>query len=138
MDLDRCAPPKPARGSHTLEKEAREAKAHAHEIKVKAEAKRRDSWTCRWPEKHVCRKGLEAAHLVDASLGGAMDTFNLISLCGWIHRRGPQSVHGKQLKVEPRDARRGADGPCSFWKQDEAGQFYMVAQERAIGIVERD
>ena len=133
--------PKPARGSYTLAREAAEAEATELEIAVKKVVKARDG-KCRWPQKHKCRKGLECAHLKDASLGGEIATFNLILLCGWLHRRGPESIHSKDLKIEPL-TERGADGPCAFfvkiYSETRLGEYRWrcVARERAVGIVER-
>jgi hypothetical protein len=115
---------KPARGSLILAREKAEAEADRIEREEKGKAKKRDG-RCRWPEKHICRGGaLEAAHIEDASLGGPMDAKNLITVCQWIHRRGPESIHGKQLKVEPRQsAAHGArcpsgDRPASSMRSD--------------------
>jgi hypothetical protein len=134
---------KPMRGSSLLAREQAAAEAETIERREKGLAKKRDG-RCRWPEKHVCRGGpLEAAHVKDASLGGVMEAANLVTVCPWLHRRGPASIHGKQLKVEPETA-RGAWGPLSFWKQtgefDALGQpiYFMVARERAPFILERD
>lgn len=125
---------KPARGSLVLEREAAQAEALTVERREKGLAKKRDG-RCRWPEKHVCRGGeLEAAHVEDASTGGPMVAWNLVTCCPWIHRRGPESIHGKQLKVEA-ETERGAWGALSFWRQtgqfDDLGQptYYLVARE---------
>lgn len=128
--------PKPQRGQRVLDKEAHDAELDAIEKREKGKAKKRDMG-CRWPEKHKCRGGLEAAHIRDASLGGEMASRNLIVLCAWLHRRGPVSIHGKQLRIEPETA-RGADGPCAFYQQGVDGRFYLVARETAIRQVERD
>jgi hypothetical protein len=92
---------------------------------------------CRWPEPHRCRFGLESAHIKDASLCGPMVPENLVTVCGWIHRRGPESIHGKQLKIEPETA-RGARGPLSFWRQGDDGKYHMIARESRPGQIERD
>lgn len=134
---------RPLRGQRILDKEEAEAEALELERIQKGLTKRRDG-RCRWPEKHTCRGGeLEAAHIQDASTGGEMDAANLVTVCPWIHRRGPESIHGKQLKVEKETA-RGAWGPLSFWRQtgdfDELGQptYYLVARETAPFRLERD
>lgn len=134
---------KPARGSLLLARAEQAAKAATLERKEKAAAKKRDG-RCRWPEKHTCLGGeLEAAHVVDASRGGEMHRRNLVTLCPFLHRRGPQSVHGKQLKMEA-ETERLADGPLSFWRQtgecDALGQptYYLVAREIAPFRLERD
>lgn len=134
---------KPARGSAILAREEAEAVAVKKEREQKGAAKKRDG-RCRWPEPHKCRGGeLEAAHIQDASLGGAMDAANLLTCCPWIHRRGPESIHGKQLKVEA-ETERGAWGPLSFWRQtgefDDLGQptYYLIRRETAPFVYERD
>jgi hypothetical protein len=134
---------KPARGSAILDREDAAAKAEAIERREKTAAKKRDG-RCRWPEKHTCRGGaLEAAHIKDASLMGPMEAANLVTVCPWIHRRGPESIHGKQLKVEAETA-RGAYGPLSFWRQtrefDALGQpvYFLIAREIAPFRYERD
>lgn len=128
--------PKPQRGTRVLDREEAQAAALKLERQEKGKAKKRDG-RCRWPEAHKCRFDLEAAHIVDASLGGPMDAENLVTLCGWIHRRGPESIHGKQLRIEKETA-RGAWGPLSFWKQDAAGVWFMVRRETAPFRYERD
>jgi hypothetical protein len=134
---------KPSRGQRILDKEDADARALKREREQKGLAKKRDG-RCRWPEAHKCRGGeLEAAHILDASLGGPMAAENLVTVCPWIHRRGPESIHKKQLKVD-KETERGADGPLSFWKQtgefDELGQptYFLVAREIAPFRYERD
>lgn len=128
---------KPLRGTRVLEREAEQAAALIHERRVKAAVKARDG-RCRWPEKHKCRGGLECAHVVDASLGGSMSTENLVLLCSWTHRRGPESIHGKQLKIT-HESPDGIDPPWfAFWKQDHYGEYYLVARETAPFQYERD
>jgi hypothetical protein len=132
---------KAPRGSSTLKKEKAEKDATAEEILVKKDVKARDV-KCRWPVKHKCRGGLECAHLVDISRGGAMTTGNLILLCKWTHRTGPQSVHGKDLRIEPLTD-RGADGPCAFYQrfyiETRAGDYRerCVGRESAPGRLEK-
>lgn len=137
-DQGRCAPQKPQRGSAILARDKADAERKQHEREVADAVKKRDGYKCRWPEAHKCRGGvLEAAHLRDKGMGGdhGIRTFtaNEITFCPWIHRRGPESIHGKQLKVEPETAGAGANGPCSFWKKDDAGEWFMVARELHIG-----
>lgn len=119
-----------------LDKEDDDARYLLLERKVKAAVRKRDG-RCRWPEKHKCRCGLEAAHIRDASLGGELSTENLVLLCGFLHRRGPESIHQKQLRIDP-ETERGADGALSFWRKGEDGVFYLVARETSPGVVERD
>ncbi len=128
--------PKPARGTAILAREKKAAEARAIEKEQKGLAKARDV-RCRWPEAHKCRGEMEAAHILDASLGGPMDAANLVLLCSWIHRRGPESIHGKQLRIEC-EGDAGAWGPLSFWKQDAAGEYFLVAREIRRGEIEKD
>ena len=119
--------PKPQRGSLILEREQRKAEAKVLERVEKKAAKKRDG-KCRWPERHVCRGPLEAAHIKDASLGGEMDRKNLVTLCSFMHRQGPESIHGKQLKVEC-ETPEGANGPLAFYRQTLDGSYYCVRRE---------
>jgi hypothetical protein len=135
---------KPERGAAILAREKADAERKAHEAEIAKEVKTRDGFKCRWPERHKCRGGaLEAAHIVDKSLGGETSTENELAVCPWIHRRGPESIHGKQLKVE-KETPLGANGCLSFWRQtgeyDALGQpiYYCVARERQPGVLEKD
>lgn len=126
---------KSPRGTYVLEREAKRSEARSTEKREKAAARKRDG-KCRWPLKHFCRGGLESAHLRDASLGGEMIRSNLITLCAWLHRNGPESIHGKQLRIDAITS-AGADGPCAFW-QRLGNRWHLMAQERSVGVVERD
>lgn len=134
---------KPKRGAAILEREKADAEREAHEREIAKAVKVRDGYKCRWPEKHKCRGGLESAHIIDKSLGGPTSTENELAVCAWIHRRGPASIHGKELRVD-KESGLGADGPLSFWRQtgeyDALGQpiYYCVARERSPGVVEKD
>jgi hypothetical protein len=136
--------PKPKRGAGILQREKDDAERKAHEDKIAKAVKTRDGHKCRWPEAHKCRGGvLEAAHIEDKSLRGPTCTENEVTLCPWIHRRGPESIHGKELKIE-KETDRGADGALSFWRQtgdyDELGQpvYTLVAREVRPFQYERD
>lgn len=128
--------PKPLRGEHVLEREDQRAKDRKAEAVAKTKAKVEDNFTCRWPEKHICRGLLEGAHLKDKSLGGEDVPENLITLCSWIHRRGPESIHGKQLRIEP-ETPRGARGPCSFWRHGYLDGWICVGVELRIGVLRK-
>jgi hypothetical protein len=135
---------KPKRGTAILERAKADSERKAREAEVAKLVKARDGFKCRWPEKHVCRGGpLEAAHIEDKSRMGETSTQNEVTLCPWLHRRGPESIHGKELKIEV-ETPLGADGPLSFWRQtgeyDALGQpvYYCVARERSVGVVEKD
>jgi hypothetical protein len=127
-DLSPNALAKPARGTSLLERHQRKLDAAAIEKREKAAVKAWAGHRCRWPEKHTCLGGLDAAHLVDASLGGAMERTNLVTLCAWIHRRGPESIHGKQLRMEAETA-LGSYGAMAFYRRGEDGTFYCVGRE---------
>jgi hypothetical protein len=137
---------KPKRGSGTLAREKADAEREAHEREIAKQVKARDG-RCRWPEKHRCRGPLEAAHIEDKKMGGdhglRTETANEVSVCRWIHRSGPATIHSKDLRVDKETA-RGADGPLSFWRQtgeyDALGQpvYYCIAREVQRGIVEKD
>jgi hypothetical protein len=116
---------KPPRGTHRLEREKQQAKDRAEDDAAKKAAKVRDGFRCRWPEAHKCRGPLEGAHLKDKSLLGENVRSNIVPLCRWMHRKGPESIHGKQLRIEA-ETERGADGPLSFWRQD--GRFDALGQ----------
>lgn len=133
---------KPTRGAAMLQREKDDADRKAVEVEVAKAVKERDK-KCRWPERHKCRGALEAAHIIDKSKGGDTATRNELALCAWIHRRGPESVHGKQLRVDC-ETPQGADGALSFWRQtgeyDALGQpvYHCVAREVQRGVLERD
>ena len=97
MDTSQLAYPKPQKGSRLLEREREKSAAKAHTLAVGKAVKARDGH-CRWPEDHKCRGGLEAAHIDDKKMGGdhglLTNTANEVTLCAWIHRRGPESLHG--------------------------------------------
>lgn len=136
------------KGAYLVKREQRKLDAKALEKREKAKARKRDG-RCRWPEAHKCLGGLEAAHIVHASLGGAMAAENLITLCAWVHRRGPETQQYGDLKVEKETA-AGANGPLSFWRKlsfgerhslargGTVGEFYLVAREIAPFRYERD
>lgn len=126
------AQPKPPRGQHVLDREAARADYEAKLDAAKKAAKKRDGFVCRWPEVHKCRGLLEGAHLVDASLGGLPERKNIVTLCAWIHRRGPASIHGKQLHLEVETADE-ADGPLAFYRDG-----LCVGVETAVGVLRKN
>lgn len=144
-DLVPGALQKPRRGSLALEREERSAVRLAKEDAAKWAAKARDFHRCRWPEAHKCKGFLEGAHLVPKGMGGDPSLLRtsragIVTLCAWIHRRGPETLEHHELKIEP-ETPAGADGPLSFWRRrDEAGSstYHLVARERSIGVIERD
>lgn len=136
-----CPQPKPAKGSARLEREKAHAELKAAEDAIIAEAKKRDG-RCRWPEAHRCRGPLDGAHVFQhRGMGGnpAGDRTTveaILTVCRWIHRSGPESIDGKQLKVEALSA-DGCNGALSFWRDTERG-WHCVATERMPFAYERD
>jgi hypothetical protein len=134
--------PKPQRGSWKLEREQRKSGNDAEELAAKKAAKAQDG-RCRWPERHKCRGGLEGAHVIDKSRGGANAPENILTLCAWIHRSGPESIHSKDLAVQPL-TKLGTRGPCAFyrrvWSETKRGEFSLkcIGREVSIGIMERE
>lgn len=126
---------KPPRGQHKLDRELEKAHAKVIERVEKKKAKKRDG-RCRWPEKHKCIGRLEAAHIVHASLGGEMHHTNLVTLCMWLHKDGPETQQYGQLRIDKETA-AGANGALSFWRKRD-GQWHLVAREIAPFYYERD
>jgi hypothetical protein len=122
-----------------LERHARKREHSSHEDFIKREAKRRDRMECRWPrcEFRKVVQPIDGAHVFQAKgMGGdprhvRTERKHVMALCRLHHKA--QEKH--DLEVEPLTPDL-ADGPCMFW--DNRGQRYMVAQERAIGILDRD
>lgn len=138
-DLEPGALAKPAKGSYTLKRDKARNDDDAKLEKAAKAAKARDHNRCRWPERHKCRGGLEAAHLKDKSRGGDNSTENLFTICAWLHRLGPETIHSKDLVIDPL-TNRGADGICNFLRRDwgnTAKPWELVGRERAIGLLER-
>jgi len=134
--------PKPPRGAYVLEREDKRSKIEKAEDEAKRRAKARDLFSCRWPEAHKCRGLLEGAHIFrDKGMGGdhgtVSDTWNLMALCAWMHRKGPVSIHGKQIKVEA-ETEDGADGPCAFYRKDERDEWVCVGVEIAVGVLRKN
>lgn len=134
----RGAQPKPVKGASHVARVRRRKADEAEERAHKVTARARDGFACRWPgcDCRARRDRLEVAHLVSKSRGGSNDTAKLVTLCRSRHQGRP-SLHSGELRIEPLTA-AGANGPLAFWSTDELGRWWMVAQERAVGIVERD
>ncbi len=135
--------PKPLRGSLVFEREDRKRAIREAEQLAKRMAKVRDGWQCRWPGAHLCKGVVEVAHIFeDKKMGGDHGrlsvTAQLMTLCSFAHRRGPQSVHGKTFKVEP-ETPRGADGACAFYRRETLlHEWVCVGVEVAIGVLRKD
>lgn len=116
---ERCAKPKPFKGSHFLTRKAKKAEIRRFEETEKAAVRVRDR-VCRWPGCKENGKGirLEVAHLNDKGIGGdhseRSSRDQMILLCYW-HHQGPESLHSKDLKIEA-TTNDGTAGPCAFYE----------------------
>jgi hypothetical protein len=137
-NLSRDALQKPPRGSGRLARKARRADLEKAISDAIADAKRRDR-RCRWPVRHDCGDWLEGAHIKDKSTHPELadDSGNIVTVCARIPRLGPESIHGKQLRVETCGP-DGSWGPLSFWKQTMFRGYYLVKLESAPFTYERD
>lgn len=112
---------------------------------VKADAKARDGYRCRWPHCEYTRVTdvIEAAHIAAAGMGGDPKLVrttrdNLVAVCDMHHRRAPQNMHNGGLKVEPLTT-DGTDGPCAFSRWDaERREYFIVGEEVEPRILLRD
>jgi hypothetical protein len=131
--LDRCAQPKPSKGSALLARKQARAELDAFEKTEKAKVRKRDR-TCRWPGCDCGRLKLrlEVAHVVAKSLGGSSHADNLILLC-FIKHQGVPSLHSGDLKIEPRTS-AGTNGPCDFYVRTESGRMEIAFSETARGV----
>lgn len=68
-------------------------------------------------------------HIVYRSAGGPDTTQNLALLCARCH----WDEHQHRLRVEG-----DADDKLTFWRKDDADQWYVSKQEIGPGLVERD
>lgn len=53
-------------------------------------------------------------------------------------RNAPESIHGKQLRIDAEHARLGSYGPLVFYRQGEDGIYYAIAREIRPFQVARD
>lgn len=74
------------------------------------------------------------AHIVYRSAGGPDTPENVITLSPEAHN----AEHKNKLRIEFLDQALGANGPCEFWKKDEAGNWFLWRREVAVGRFERD
>ncbi len=120
-----------------VERHQRKLDLKADERQVKANVKRRDGNTCRWPrcEFAAITQPLDCAHVEPSGMGGRpslMREDNLLLLCR-AHHRGPMSVHSGDLRVTPQRAELGTNGPCDFEILTPRG-WEVLASEKTIGI----
>jgi hypothetical protein len=132
---------KQPKGTATIKKEKAAKDESALELLVKKDVRTRDK-KCRCPLKHKCRGGLEVIHIKDRSLGGEFVSGNLWLGCGWIHNKGPVSIHSKEIEFRPLTA-LGANGPGDWflkvWSESKPGEFTwkLIARESAPGVIEQ-
>lgn len=118
------------------DRKAEKAKAEAeHERQVYAQVNARDRYTCR-----VCGAAADPKavgvlnrghhhHVVYRSAGGPTETWNIALLCARCHN----AEHHHDLDVEG-----NADVALTMLRKDDAGQWYIVRQELAPHVVEKD
>ncbi len=123
-----------------LQRKKRKQQISTREDFLKRDAKRRDGGQCRWPKCEFRKvvQPIDGAHVFQAKgMGGdptgiRSERKHLMALCRLHHKAQEKN----DLEVEGLTPEL-ADGPCSFW-DNRGPQRYLVAMERAIGILERD
>lgn len=121
------------------EKRDRKAKKAEQWLAVCRQVDTRDHYRCRScgtrgnPEGVDALDRLHRHHLTFRSQGGQDVASNLVLLCARCH----DAVHVKRtLRIEATSP-YGADGPLSFWRTDDRGEF-LVTREVRCGEIERD
>lgn len=141
MELIRNAPPKPAKGSATLERRSKRAAIRTHEQTEKAKVVKRDgAKVCRLVPNCPEKERFETAHLNDKGMGGdhgiRSTADQMIRAC-LFHHQGKWSLHSGDLRVDCL-TELGADGPVEVWGRDEHDQWFQVKRETSVGVLERD
>lgn len=133
-----------------LERHEKRGKVKTDRAKNKVAAKKRDGKKCRWHQAHKCFGVIESAHLESLKMGGdplgiRSETSNLFTACSGVHREFDESFHKNNLRVEPLDPLKGADGPCRGlsavpWEdratETSGTDWIEVWREYAVGRVE--
>lgn len=155
MDLERCAPAKPPRGSGRLASKGRRNERIAHEKAEKAKVRARFK-RCRWPNCRHKHEPLEVAHLIPKGHGGDPEGIRtradkMVLLCHPHHQWDPQEGHPEgclehhQIKIEPLTD-LGSFGPMVFYRErvalNDAGTgleqtWVRVGKESRPGVLER-
>ena len=142
-ELEFGALQKPHKGASLIERRTRRKETVAREDAEKAKVRARDR-ICRWPRCENCRRfkpRLEVAHHRAKGMGGDHGTRStadqMVLLDVLTHQGGPSSLEQHGRRIEPLTP-LGTSGPCEFWSQDDAGDWYLVARERAPFVYERD
>jgi hypothetical protein len=115
--------------------EQRAKDAHREWLDVCAAVDARDKHRCRSCSKPAPINGIGVLqkahrhHIVYRSAGGKDTPENLCTLCARCHF----AEHAHQLKVDG-----NADNALTFWRKDDAGEWFVSRQEIGPHLVERD
>lgn len=132
--------PKGSKASHWLEGRKRRKAIVDAEEREKLKVRKRDK-QCRWPYCENCRAWkprLDVAHVCGAKgMGGdhgARSTADQMMFLDAV-THSEQEQHKREI-VPLTD--HGTDGPCEFWLLDDAGEWCLIARERALFYYEKD
>lgn len=135
---DRCATPKPVRGSSLVAARMRRSERVSVEQAVMRQAVRLDGDKCRFPGcRHRSRKlPIDPCHARHRGMGGnpkgdrtTLET--VIALCRFDHGR----YDAGQLDIEPMDESRGFRGRCVWYERnEETGQMVHVATDPEVRL----
>lgn len=136
---------KPARGTAKRERIARSMQRESKEEADKRLAKKRDSWSCRWPhatalDRELCRRATkESSHFRSKGMGGdhgiRTSVDQLITFCHDVHQGAVQGIHKGNRRVVPLSPHR-MSGPCAF-EEKRGGRWIEVGREIHVGVLER-
>lgn len=122
----------PSRVERALEQDAADA---ANWRRVCRIVDQRDGRACRCCDKRTDPNAIgllrgHRHHIQAKSACGPDASWNLVTLCPGCHM---EERHRQRLKIEG-----NADEKLTFWKKDEAGEWFIVRRELAVRIVEQD
>lgn len=119
---------RPAKGTAQKARRARRATSKMDARQAKLVAKHRDGYQCRRCRVNLFCKYSEAAHLVDAGMGGRASVSShprdYVTLCHECHR-GPRSLHSGHVRVE--FGPDMGDGPVQFIDQQPGDRHKRTA-----------